>query len=347
MAKTMPGLVNYAPEPGSVELREVLPPKIGEQDVLLKVEAVSICGSDLHQWHGTHSWKVNYPCILGHEFCGTITQAGGRVKNFKEGDRVVSETAAVIDEFSPYTRRGLYNLDPNRLGFGYGVNGAMTHYARVPERCLHAMPAQLTFEKAALTEPCCVAYNAVCMNAHIRPGDSVLVIGPGPIGLLCALMAKLDGAGHLMVAGLPADAGRLAVAKQLGADAALDGRVVEYVKSLGDGYGVDVVIDAAGVSATFQMAMQVVRPAGQIIKVGWGPQPLGYNLDPMVQKAVTVQGSFSHNWPIWERVIQMIATGQINLDRIISRVAGLPDWENCFEKMQSGEYVKAVLNPNL
>ena len=347
MARTMPGLVNYAPQHGSVELREVSVPEIGEQDVLLKVQAVSICGSDLHQWHGTHSWKVNYPCILGHEFCGTIEQAGKRVKNFKEGDRVVSETAAVIDEFSPYTRRGLYNLDPNRLGFGYGVNGAMTHYARVPERCLHAMPAQLTFEKAALTEPCCVAYNAVCMNAHIRPGDSVLVIGPGPIGLLCALMAKLNGAGHLMVSGLPVDAGRLAVAKQLGADATLDGGVVEYVKNLGDGYGVDVVIDAAGVSATFQLAMQVVRPAGQIIKVGWGPQPLGFNLDPMVQKAVTVQGSFSHNWPIWERVIHMIATGQINLDLIISRVAGLPDWNNCFEKMQSGEYVKAVLNPNL
>ena len=347
MARTMPGLVNYAPEHGSVELREVWVPEIGEQDVLLKVQAVSICGSDLHQWHGTHSWKVNYPCILGHEFCGTIEQAGRRVKNFKEGDRVISETAAVIDEFSPYTRRGLYNLDPNRLGFGYGVNGAMTHYARVPERCLHAMPAQLTFEKAALTEPCCVAYNAVCMNAHIRPGDSVLVIGPGPIGLLCALMAKLNGAGHLMVAGLPVDAGRLAVAKQLGADATLDGGVVEHVKNLGDGYGVDVVIDAAGVSATFQLAMQVVRPAGQIIKVGWGPQPLGFNLDPMVQKAVTVQGSFSHNWPIWERVIHMIATGQINLDLIISRVAGLPDWNNCFEKMQSGEYVKAVLNPTL
>jgi len=347
MARTMPGLVNYAPQHGSVELREVSVPEIGEQDVLLKVQAVSICGSDLHQWHGTHSWKVNYPCILGHEFCGTIEQAGRRVKNFKEGDRVISETAAVIDEFSPYTRRGLYNLDPNRLGFGYGVNGAMTHYARVPERCLHAMPAQLTFEKAALTEPCCVAYNAVCMNAHIRPGDSVLVIGPGPIGLLCALMAKLNGAGHLMVAGLPVDAGRLAVAKQLGADATLDGGVVEYVKNLGDGYGVDVVIDAAGVSATFQLAMQVVRPAGQIIKVGWGPQPLGFNLDPMVQKAVTVQGSFSHNWPIWERVIHMIATGQINLDLIISRVAGLPDWNNCFEKMQSGEYVKAVLNPTV
>jgi L-iditol 2-dehydrogenase len=345
MIKSMPGLVNYAPEPGSVEIREVPRPEIGEIDVLLQVEAVSICGSDLHQWHGTNSWKVNYPCILGHEFCGTIAQTGTGVRKFREGDRVISETAAVIDEFSPFTRRGLYNLDPNRLGFGYGVNGAMTHYVKVPERCLHVMPARLAFEKAALTEPCCVAYNAVCENVRVRPGDHVLVLGPGPIGLLCAVMAKLSGAGHLIVAGLPLDSKRLAVAKQLGADTVLDGNVLEYVRNLGDGYGVDVVIDAAGVSATFQMAMQTVRPAGQISKVGWGPQPLGYNLDPLVAKAVTVQGSFSHNWPIWERVIEMIATAQINLDQIISRVAGLPDWRDCFEKMQSGDYVKAVLKP--
>ena len=346
MKSTMPGLVNYAVAPRSVELREVPIPEIGSKDVLLKVEAVSICGSDLHQWLGSLSWKVNYPCILGHEFGGTIVQTGSEVKAFKDGDRVVSETAAVIDERSPYTRRGLYNLDPTRLGFGYGVNGAMTQFVRVPERCLHSVPGDLSFEKAALTEPCSVAYNAVCVNGHIRPGDHVLVIGPGPIGLLCAMMTRLSGAGHLIVSGLPADAKRLGVARQLGADAALEGGVMEYVKELGDGLGVDVVIDAAGVSATLQLAMQAVRPAGQIIKVGWGPQPLGYNIDPLVQKAVTLQGSFSHNWPVWERVLSMIASGQINLDLVINRVARLEEWEECFDKCHAGEYVKAILKPN-
>jgi len=346
MKSTMPGLVNYAVAPRSVELREVPIPTIGPKDVLLKVEAVSICGSDLHQWLGSLSWKVNYPCILGHEFGGTIVQSGTEVKTFKEGDRVVSETAAVIDERSPYSRRGLYNLDPTRLGFGYGVNGAMTQFVRVPERCLHSVPQDLPFEKAALTEPCSVAYNAVCVNGHVRPGDHVLVIGPGPIGLLCALMAKLSGAGHLIVSGLPADAQRLAVARQLGVNAALDGDVLDYIRALGDGFGVDVVIDAAGVSATLQLAMQAVRPAGQIIKVGWGPQPLGFNLDPLVLKAVTLQGSFSHNWPVWERVISMISSGQINLDLVINRVATLNEWEECFERMHAGEYVKAILKPN-
>ncbi len=222
----------------------------------------------------------------------------------------------------------------------------MTQYVKVAERCLHTMPAHLSFEKAALTEPCCVAYNAVCLNGHMRPGDHVLVLGPGPIGLLCAMMAKLNGAGHLIVAGLPADAKRLAVARAIGADATLEGDVLSYVKALGDGFGVDMVIDAAGVSATFETALKAVRPAGQIIKVGWGPQPLGFSLDPMVQKAVTVQGSFSHNWPIWERVIRMIATDQLKLEPVMSRIARLEDWDECFENMHAGEYVKAILKPN-
>lgn len=343
MSQQIPALVNYAREPLSVELREVPVPEIGDRDVLLRVGAVSICGSDLHQWRGSHSWPVNYPCILGHEFGGTIARVGSQVKAFKEGDRVVSETAAVIDETSPLTRGGLYNLDPSRRGFGYGVDGAMTEYVRVPERCLHAIPASLPFEKAALTEPCCVAYNAVCFNGRVRPGDSVLVLGPGPIGLLCAQMAKLSGAGTVIVAGLPSDSFRLSVARKLGADVTLERGVQEYVATVGDGLGVDVAIDASGASVTLQMALQAVRPAGQIIKVGWGPQPIQFSLDPLVQKNITLSGSFSHNWPVWERVISMIVSGQINLDPVISKVCELDNWLECFEKMEHGEYVKAVL----
>jgi L-iditol 2-dehydrogenase len=343
MNQTMPAVVNYARDPLSVELREVPVPDIGEHDVLLQVGAVSICGSDLHQWRGSHSWAVNYPCILGHEFAGTIVGKGARVSSFKEGDRVVSETAAVIDETSPLSRTGLYNLDPNRRGFGYGVNGAMTTYVRVPERCLHRIPESLPFHKAALTEPCCVAYNAVCVNGRVRPGDNVLVLGPGPIGLLCAQMAKLSGAGQVIVAGLPNDRHRLAVARQLGASMTLEGGVPEYIARVGDGLGVDVAIDASGVSATLQIALQAVRPSGQIIKVGWGPQPLQFSLDPLVQKNVTISGSFSHNWPVWERVISMIVSGQINLDPVISHTCDLTGWLECFEKMEQGEYVKAVL----
>ncbi len=344
----MIGLVNFAPEPHSVELRELPQPEIGEEDVLLAVEAVGICGSDLHQYTGRQSWKVNYPVVLGHEFGGLVAQAGKRVRGFREGDRVVSETAAVIDAGSPFTRTGQYNLDPNRLGFGYGVHGAMTKFVRVPERCLHRVPEDLSFENAALTEPCCVAYNAVCLHAQIRPGDSVAIIGPGPIGLLCALMARLSGARPLIVIGVKADAKRLAVARQIGAAHTYGEHgedVAASVKALGDGYGVDVVIDAAGVSATLKLALDLVRPGGQISKVGWGREPLDFSLDALVGKGVTLRGSFSHNWPMWEKVLGMLASGQIDLTHILNRVAPLAEWESCFEQMHRGELVKAVLKP--
>jgi len=128
------GVVNFSSKPGSVELQEVDRPVAGDDDVIMQVEAVSVCGSDLHQWHGTNSWAVNYPVVLGHEFCGVIIELGKNVKaggKWKEGDRVVTETAAVIDADSPMSRVGKYNLDPNRKGFGYGVNGGMTGMPRL------------------------------------------------------------------------------------------------------------------------------------------------------------------------------------------------------------------------
>ena len=344
----MVGLVNFAKEPYSVELREVPVPEIGEDDVLFKVHSASICGSDLHQYAGRNSWKVNYPVVLGHEFAGMVAGVGRRVSGFKEGDRVVSETAAVLPADGALMRQGLYNLEPKRLGFGYGVNGAMAAYVKVPARCLHHVPDGLALERAALTEPCCVAYNTVCVNSRMRPGDTVAVIGPGPIGLLCAAMAKLNGAGHLIVIGVPADARRLAVAKQIGADTTLgaDGEdAVEWVRNFGDGYGVDLVVDAAGVSATLKLALDLVRPAGQITKVGWGPQPLNFSLDQLVQKAVTLQGSFSHNWPMWEKVLALLASSRLDLGPILNRVSPLAEWREAFEEMHSGAIVKGVLQP--
>lgn len=336
-------VVNYAPEANSVELQEIPVPEIGPDEVLLEVAAVGVCGSDLHQWTADHSWPVNYPVVLGHEFAGKIFQTGNLVQNWSEGDRVVSETAAIIDPDNPMSREGRYNLDPTRKGFGYGVNGAMTSFVRVPARCLHRVPDSLPLEKAALTEPCCVAFNAVVMNGEIQPGDRIVVFGPGPIGLLCAAMARLQGA-EVAVVGLERDKGRLEIAEQYyGCQPIIEG-LDDWAYEV-DGLGVNGVVDAAGVSVTLKKSLEIVRPGGWISKVGWGPQPLGFSLDPLVQKNIRLQGSFSHNWPIWERVIRLLTTGQLNIEPIIGGTWSLGEWHTAFETMHSGEIVKAVLTP--
>jgi alcohol dehydrogenase/L-iditol 2-dehydrogenase len=335
-------VVTFAPKKHSVELREIPRASIAEDEVLLEVGAVGVCGSDLHMWTAQHSWPVKYPVVLGHEFCGVIREVGSRVTGWQEGDRVVSETAAVVDPNSPMTRQGLYNLDPGRRGYGAMVDGAMRRFVPVPARILHRMPAGMTFEQAALTEPCCVAYNAVANNARVRPGDRVLVLGPGPIGILCAAIARLCGA-TVAVCGLENDRARLEVARQYGCTPIV-GDATEWARG-GDGLGVDGVVDATGVSTALATALALVRPAGWISKVGWGPQPLGFSLDPLVQKNVTLQGSFSHNWPIWERVIQLIAAGTLDVKPITGGVWPLTEWHEAFEKMHSGQIVKAVLKP--
>ncbi|HEX2749597.1 MAG TPA: zinc-binding dehydrogenase [Verrucomicrobiales bacterium] len=336
-------VVNFSPEPGSVEIREKEKPSIGEEDVLLEVAAVGVCGSDLHQWTSSHSWPVNYPVVLGHEFSGRIVETGRTVQRWKEGDRVVSETAAVINPDSPMTRRGLYNLDTSRKGFGYGVDGAMTRYVRVPARCLHHVPDSLPLERACLTEPCSVAWNSVINNTRLIPGDRVIVLGPGTIGILCAAVARMAGA-EVAIVGLEADRHRLNIAAQYGCEVVV-GDAKPWAQKR-DGLGADVIIDAAGVSATLKLALELVRPAGWITKVGWGPQPLNFSLDPLVQKNVTLQGSFSHNWPVWERVLAMLDSGALNIDPIIGGQWPLQQWHEAFEKMHRGEVVKSVLIPN-
>lgn len=344
----MPAVVQFGLESGAVELRDMPVPEIGEDEVLMRVRGVGVCGSDVHQYHNTQSWSVRVPVILGHEFCGEIAALGKGVAGFQEGDRVASETAAEIDFGSPLTRQGMYNLDPGRRGFGYEIHGAMAEYVKVPARLLHRIPKHVPFEVAALTEPCCVAFQATVVNARVKPGDVVVVIGPGPIGLLCASMARLSGAGHVVLAGISRDRSRMETGKKAGATHAVDTQQQDMktvLAELGDGLGADVIIDSTGASASLKNALDWVRPAGHITKVGWGPEPMGFSMDALVKKAVTLQGSFSHTWPAWERVLAMMGSGQLDPRPYLSKVSSLAGWKDCFDGMHEARYIKAVLTP--
>jgi alcohol dehydrogenase/L-iditol 2-dehydrogenase len=224
----------------------------------------------------------------------------------------------------------------------------MARYVRVPERCLHRIPDSLPFDLACLAEPHAVAYQAMCVNSTIRPGDSVVVLGPGPIGLLCARMAALSGADPLIVAGLTADAPRLETARQLGATHTVNMQeqsLEELLRGLRPD-GADVVCDATGASRPLEDAIRLARPNGQVTKVGWSPDKLAVDMNPLVLHNVRIQGSFSHNYPVWERVIHLLDRRLTHPDAIVGLRSPLDGWKEAFEAMHDRRVIKSVLLPN-
>jgi L-iditol 2-dehydrogenase len=331
-----------AVEPGGQKVRlcEIADPgELAAGEVVVATRAVGVCGSDIHAWHGTQSYPMKYPVTLGHEAVGIVARVAPGV-DVVPGTRVVSETARKVCGRCGACREGRYNLCPQRLGFGALYDGAMADAFVTRADILHTVPDALSDEVAAVTEPYCVAYNAVVERAHVRPGDVVAVIGPGPVGMFAAEISLLAGASEVLVAGVPGDERRLELAKAIGCATSLsDGTWWEDAGLPGSS---DVVIDSSGVSATLEAALTLTRPGGQVVKVGWGPQPYGRPLDMLVAKAVELHGSFSHTWSTWERVLRLLGKERLRPGGAL-RVYDFADWEAAFSDMADRSVLKAVI----
>jgi alcohol dehydrogenase/L-iditol 2-dehydrogenase len=321
-----------APEPGA----------LGEGEVLLATRAVGVCGSDVHVWHGTQTYPMTYPVTLGHESVAVVAGVGAKVDNVVVGDRVVSETARSVCGVCRSCREGRYNLCTQRMGFGALYDGAMAELFVSRAHILHSVPESVSDEVAAVTEPYCVAFNAVVERARVRPGDTVSVIGPGPVGVFAAQIAALAGASDVVVVGIAGDEPRLALAQTFGATATVVADAGPWWESSEWADRSDVVIDASGVSATLETALGLVRPAGQVVKVGWGPEPYGRPLDALVGKAVELHGSFSHTWSTWERVLRLLGQGRLDPRPGLS-AHPLKEWDKAFAAMAQRGTLKAVL----
>jgi alcohol dehydrogenase/L-iditol 2-dehydrogenase len=342
----MKALVKFGRRDGDVEIREVADPVAGPGLILVRAEYVGVCGSDLHMWRNTHSWECASTVVLGHEMSGTVAAVGQGVTGWSVGERVVCETAAAICGACSLCRTGRYNLCPHRQGYGAIRDGAFSEIVLAEPRVLHRIPEQVDSVHAAMTEPFAVAYNALVERATVNPGDFVVVQGIGAIGALAVQIARLRGAGAIVVLGTDNDLRRLPRALEMGAD-----RVVnvsredprQSVAALGDGLGADLVVDATGVSAALDQALDLVRPLGAIVKVGWGPQPVGFSLDRLVQKAVSLHGSFSHSWQTWERVLGLFASRRLDPQAVLGATYPLEHWREAFEAMESGRNIKSVI----
>ena len=344
----MKAVIKYDNIPGATEIREVPVPETGVRDVLVKVSYIGVCGTDPHMHKNLVSFKMNVPLVFGHEFAGLIEKVGSEVKGYKPGDRVTAETHADYCGECELCRTNRYHLCRERKGYGFQTHGAFARYVRVPSRILHKVPDNVSLKEACLTEPLCVAYKSVIINSTVHPGDTVVVIGPGPIGLLCIKMARIAGASEIIAVGTDGDEERLAMAAEYGATIILNSSrddVNSKVKSIGDGYGADLVIDTAGVSPALKLSMDLVRPEGQITKIGWDPLPVGFSLDPLISKSATLKGHFSHTWDVWEKCLILLSKGQVDLKPLITHEFPIDKWEEAFELVETKKAMKVVLTP--
>lgn len=343
----MKAVVKYGRGDREVALRDMPEPTPAASEVLLAVRAAGVCGSDIEMWH---NWLdvCNIPVIQGHEFCGVVEALGPDVTGFAKGDRVVSETASYVCGKCAYCRAGEYNQCPNRIGYGSGTHGAFARYVRVPVRCLHRIPDNVPDAHAALTEPACVAYNALVVKSEVRAGEPVLVLGPGPIGLMAVQIARIRGAFPIVVVGTEIDAGRLEVARKVGAHHTAivpQDDPLELLRKLTDGQGVPLVVDAAGGAKAIESAIAAVARNGTITKIAWDHKTPEVNLNALVQKGARLQGSFSHTWRTWEAVLQLMSGGRLDIAPLVSHEMTIDRFEQAFELVDRREAIKVVLRP--
>lgn len=350
MKALMKAIVKYDNVGGASELREVPVPQILKDEVLVKVEYAGICGSDVHIYHSMTSYppSVNVPLIQGHEASGIIEEVGGEVSHLEVGDRVTFETHTNYCGECFYCKRGYYNHCCSRKGLGAGVDGVFAEYVKVPSRTVHKLPESITLKQAAIVEPTAIAYNCVVRHTKVTPGDTVAVIGAGTMGLMAMAMLKIMGPSEIVVLGTANDQFRMDVAKRMGATATVNIQEIsnpEIIEKYTDGHGFDIVVDAAGNSRAFQSAVELVRPEGQVTRIGMDSRPLDVSLDPLLMKSATLNTSFSHTWDCWERSIILIDKGMICAEDIVTHELPLEEFKKGIEYMDELTGIKILLKP--
>lgn len=346
----MKAVVKYDNIGGASEIRDVPKPVISDEEVLVKVAYAGICGSDVHIYHSITSYppRVEVPLVQGHEASGVIEEVGVKVKGFQVGDRVTFETHTSYCGECYYCKNAMYNHCPQRKGYGASIDGVFAEYVKAPYRTVHKLPETLSLRMGAIVEPTAIAYNCMVRHTRLKPGDKVAIIGVGTMALMAMAMVKITGAACLVVLGTPKDAERMKVAEKMGATATLDVTSVtpeEVVRQYTDGHGFDVVVDGAGNSAAFQTAVKLVRPEGQITKIGMDARPLDVSLDPLLMKSATLNTSFSHTYECWERSIDLLATGTIQVDEVITHELPLEDFAKGIEMIDELVGIKVLLKP--
>jgi L-iditol 2-dehydrogenase len=343
----MKALVKVAPGHWGLELRDIPVPQVQPHQIKIQVAGCGICGTDVHIVRG--AWRCDPPVVLGHEWCGTVVEVGKSVAKFAVGDRVVASNPAQTCGNCFYCLAGNPFMCPDRISAGYMIDGAFAEFICIDARRAHRIADHVTFRAAALGEPIAVAVHAVLERTTVRAGDVVLVSGPGCIGLLTMLVAKLQGA-TVLISGLDTDQSRLDLAEKLGADHAINVQQndpIEVVRSLTGGRGADFVFDCSGSAKSISTTWQAVKKQGTVVSVGVLPGPIETDFNQIMMKELTVIGTYGYVWTSWERTVTLLAQNRLPAAEIVSHELPLDQFQLGFDMTMDGRASKVVLNPLL
>jgi L-iditol 2-dehydrogenase len=337
--------------PSTLAIVDFPTPAIADDEVLVRIHACGICGSDFHGWDGS-SGRRQAPLIMGHEASGEIVATGPRVEKWNAGDRVTFDST-IYCGVCHFCRQGQINLCENRRVVGvspteYKQHGAFAEFVAVPSRILYRLPDTLPFDQAAMIEPVSIAVHAV-QRITIAATDTVVVVGSGMIGLLIVQALRWAGAKRIVAVDLAEN--RLTLARRLGATHTFNpstSDVAAEVARLTEGLGADAAFEVVGLTPTVNLAIAVLKRSGSCVLVGnLSPKTQDFPLQAVVTKEITVTGTCSSagEYPL---CLDLIARGVIDVKPMIETVAPLEDGASWFEKLSAkdgGKYMKVILQP--
>jgi len=324
-------------------------PEVADDEVLIQVKAVGICGSDVHGMDGS-SGRRKPPIVMGHEASGIIVSMGKNVSGWKAGDRVTFDsTIYPLDDW--YTRKGLYNLSDNRMVLGvspgeYRRHGAFAEYVNVPQHILYRIPEKVSFTQAAMVEPIGVAAHSIELTP-LSWNDTALIVGAGMIGLCVIQVLRSKGCGKIIAVDL--EDSKLDMAVKLGANITLNpskNDIQKEILDLSEGRGADIAFEAVGISATVKTAIEGVRKGATVTLIGNISPVVEIPLQSVVTRELRLQGScgIAGEFPA---VLDMIARKEINTEAFLSAEAPLSEGADWFKRLYNKEpgLIKVVLKP--
>lgn len=328
--------------PGKIKVKKIPVPEIKDDEILVRVAYAGICGSDIPRANAENGARM-YPLVLGHEFSGIAEKVGAKVTRIKPGDSIAI-APLIPDPESEFSQEGAYGLSDNYNIIGTGSDGGFAEYAKVPEEHAVLLPEGLDLMTAAGVEPATISFHAM-QKANIKVGDTVAVLGCGPIGQLAVQIAKIFGAKLVIAVDIFDD--KLALAKELGADITINGgdeNLEEAIQRI-TGHGVNIVIETAGSKITQKQSLLITRKGGTIVFVGISHQELpltAKEAERILRAELTIAGSWnSYTAPYpgraWGATLHEMSKGRIEFKPMISHIIGLSEVEEYLNKMYTRE----------